>query len=127
MAALLRLILVALTRIWTLIKAFLPDALSWGLARATQAAVYTGIQVGVLFAWGTFLGAVYTGFFAMGLRAIFNSNPLAGAPAGTVGLLDSCFPVQFAFGLYAAYITWGFTCIPLAMVMSRAIKFLPGA
>ncbi|HVU27382.1 MAG TPA: hypothetical protein VHG71_06560 [Verrucomicrobiae bacterium] len=127
MPVILSRILLFLQRIWSVTKAYIPALAAVGATTVARAVVFAAVQIAVLTAWGVFLGAVFTGMIGMGLREVINSNPLAGAPAGALALADACFPFQFAFGLYIAFLVWGFTSIYLAVVMSRVIKYLPGA
>jgi len=60
------------------------------------------------------------------LQTIFSTNPLSGAPAGALYLASYAFPLKFMFGTALAFIVWRLTYIKMAIVMSRAIKWLSG-
>jgi len=88
--------------------------------------VATGLVILGLGLWATFLGTFWTWAINNGLRELFATNPLTGAPAGALYLASNAFPLKLMFGLAFAYLQWKFTYIEAAIVLNRLVKLVFG-
>jgi hypothetical protein len=80
-----------------------------------------------MIAWGVFLLGFWSYLAGTSFRDLILENPLSGAPAISLYLISHAFPLKLLFGSCLGYVSWRFTCIPAAILMSRIIKVLPGA
>ena len=94
--------------------------------RVIQNTVAVFMVTALMVAWGVFLFVFWNWVSGNGLKELFSTNPLSGAPAGALYLASHAFPLKFFFGTAIAYIQWRLTVIQAAIVLNRIVKLMIG-
>ncbi|HVU27399.1 MAG TPA: hypothetical protein VHG71_06645 [Verrucomicrobiae bacterium] len=109
--------------LWNVISNWFSQFLA---AKVIQRSVISAIVFAGLGLWAAFLGGFWTWVSGNGLRELFSTNPLTGAPAGVLYLVSYALPLKFMFGISIAYVQWKFSAALAAIHLNRVMKALFG-